>query len=657
MSNKVPFKPRARLLLQLGDQLIRNESIALLELVKNGYDADASRVSVMMKNLNNNGQGEVIIEDNGCGMDMDIIKNVWMEPGSDHKEKLFQEKQRTPIFGRLPLGEKGIGRFGAHKLGDDIELITREKGGDEIRLHLDWKEIAKHKYLEDVNIDIRSQSPQVFTGNKSGTRMVIKDLKPEWSRGKEIKQYALYKFKCTLEGQEIKKFTYQFMPWPTMKKMEAKKITEEDKIISNIKKMVEKDNNVIDLSQHKIGAVSFIGYIFSREPRVLSLGVQDKKGLKEYLTQNGGIRVYRDGIRVYDYGEPDNDWLGLDIRRVNIPGKRISNNIIIGAVNLSRNDSADLVEKTNREGFIENSAYETFVRAILNVTDKVETLRKIDKDELRKHYGTNPVTEPVMSNLADLSDLINKKVKDESTREEAQRYIKRIEDDYKNIHEVLLKSAGAGLSLSVVIHEVEKIIDALKKVVEKQHPSERIISLVQHLSHVIEGYSFVIRGKGKKENDLIEIVNQALFNVEFRLEAHKISINKEFYRHKKSPIVKCSSSLVTSAIMNIIDNSIWWFNYDKTKNKKIYIKISDEMEDYLCLLIADNGPGFALPTEVLARPFVSAKPDGMGLGLHITKEIMDAHKGELIFPDRGDFEVPDEFKKGAIVVLAFNKKD
>ena len=79
------FKPRARLLLQLGDQLIKNESIALLELIKNSYDADATDVYV---HLDLSGEGEIIIEDNGCGMDSNIIKNVWMEPGSDYKVKI-----------------------------------------------------------------------------------------------------------------------------------------------------------------------------------------------------------------------------------------------------------------------------------------------------------------------------------------------------------------------------------------------------------------------------------------------------------------------------------------------------------------------------------------------------------------------------------------
>lgn len=87
MDHKLEFKPKARLLLQLGDQLIRSESIAVLEIIKNAYDANASRVSVSMKNVQDMDTGEIIIEDDGDGMDVDIIRNVWMQRGSDNKVK------------------------------------------------------------------------------------------------------------------------------------------------------------------------------------------------------------------------------------------------------------------------------------------------------------------------------------------------------------------------------------------------------------------------------------------------------------------------------------------------------------------------------------------------------------------------------------------
>ena len=147
----------------------------------------------------------------------------------------------------------------------------------------------------------------------------------------------------------------------------------------------------------QIGKVQFEGYIFDRDSFVLKLGVSDKQGFKEYLDMNGGIRVYRDGLRVYDYGEVGNDWLNLDIRRVNQPGKKLSNNIILGAISLDRQTSKSLIEKTNREGFVENKAYTLFRNSILHVLNIVETLRFEDKSHIRQLYGPTAKSEPVLN--------------------------------------------------------------------------------------------------------------------------------------------------------------------------------------------------------------------------------------------------------------------
>lgn len=96
------------------------------------------------------------------------------------------------------------------------------------------------------------------------------------------------------------------------------------KLINSFKNFINNDGE-FSLNENgiKIGLIKFEGYIFDRDAFVLKLGLSDKQGFKEYLDMNGGIRVYRDGLRVYDYGEVGNDWLNLDIRRVNQPGKNL----------------------------------------------------------------------------------------------------------------------------------------------------------------------------------------------------------------------------------------------------------------------------------------------------------------------------------------------
>ncbi len=693
----VKFKPRARLLLQLGDQLIKNESVALIELVKNSYDADANQVNIYMENVDDPENGIIIIEDDGYGMDAETVENVWMEPGSDFKSQKFIKRELSPNYKRLPIGEKGIGRFGVHKLGNHIEMTTKMDGANEVNVKIDWTIFNDYKYLEEVPIRIIERgSPAIFKGGRTGTSISISNLRKEWTRGvarnvkrtitsltspfdsgdsfkaefnvldkpnwfegllvwDDIKDYALFNFRITIGGHAISKFEYNFTPWASMPKLDCRTVTINDELVKEFLRIEDSDGKPFPLDKHKIGDIVFEGYIFDRDSFVMKLGVSDKVGFKKYLDNNAGIRVFRDGLRIYDYGEAENDWLGLDLRRVNQPGKRLSNNIVLGAVYLKRNDSYDLIEKTNREGFVENPAYEAFRNSILHCLKLVETLRFTDKKKIRLMYGPSLKSEPVLQVLGDLKDYVDKNVHENEIRSEITRYLIKIEVDYKNINENLLKAAGAGLSMSVVVHEVEKIILEIAKVLKAEKASERAINLVKHLEKLIDGYSGIIRKSEQSNEDLKEIIEQSITNTEFRLAAHKVNIIRAYQNYTGKCKAKVSRSLLIGSLMNIYDNAIYWLNKSGRLNQYIYISLSEEEEGYISIVIADNGTGFLLPTDEVTEPFVSAKPDGIGLGLHIANEIMLAQKGKLLFPDWGDFELPDKFKTGAIIVLAFKK--
>lgn len=691
------FKPRARLLLQLGDQLIKNESIAIIELVKNSYDADANRVTIYMQNVETPEEGIIIIEDDGFGMDLEIVENVWLEPGSDFKSEKFKKLEVTPKFNRLPIGEKGIGRFGVHKLGHIIEMTTKKENSNEVYVRINWKDFNNYKYLEQVPIEIiERSSPRTFVNGKTGTYIIIKDLRKEWTRGiarnikrsvtslvspfethdsfqanfdildkpgwfegllkwEDIQHYSLFHFRITISGSAIKKFEYQFEPWSSMPQLSGRTITETDNLVNTYLTLEDEDGKPISLNNYSIGDIIFEGYIFDRDAFILRLGVSDKRGFKGYLDNNCGVRVFRDGLRIYDYGEPENDWLGLDLRRVNQPSKRLSNNIIMGAVYLKRADSSDLSEKTNREGFVENDAYTSFRAAILHTLSLVETLRYSDKRRIRDIYGPTHKAEPVLQVLGDLKDYVERHVESNDVKTEIVRQLIKIEDDYRRINSTLLKAAGAGLSMSVVVHEVEKIIFELEKVFSKEPISERAFNLVKHLSTLIDGYSSIIRKSSQASEDVRLIIDQALFNCDFRSSSHNIEVIRAYKEFKGNVMVKVSRSLLIGSLMNVIDNSIYWLDKANRPNKKIFIAIEEDEEDYINVIVADNGTGFLLPTDEVTEPFVSAKPDGMGLGLHIASEIMLANGGKLKFPDWGDFQIPDDFKTGAIVAFALKK--
>jgi signal transduction histidine kinase len=419
-------------------------------------------------------------------------------------------------------------------------------------------------------------------------------------------------------------------------------------------KLTTVTNQHINLDEATVGPIDIDLYIFDREPRILSLGVSDKKGLKEFLDESGGVRVYRDGIRVYDYGEKGNDWLNLGGRRVNIPTQRISNNLVLGAVSLNLADSLDLennkglIEKTNREGFVENESFHVFWNAVFLAITQIEEERNIDKTRIRTAYSSKKTKEPVLVDLGELRD----KIEGRQLTKDLGPYIDRIEADFVAIRDRFLLSASAGLSLSVVIHEVEKGIQELSRAVDHEKTTSHIRDLARHLAELIEGYGALVRRSGMSRERASKLIEQALFNVEFRLRDHKINITVD---HDYDFEVRCSRRLIIATMMNLIDNSIWWLENkwgNVSHKKRIFIGTTKEVPGGPAIVIADNGPGFSDPPEYLVEPFISRKPDGMGLGLHLADQVMKAQKGSLEFPDTGDISLPSGFT-GAVVALSF----
>jgi signal transduction histidine kinase len=352
---------------------------------------------------------------------------------------------------------------------------------------------------------------------------------------------------------------------------------------------------------------------------------------------------------VYDYGERGNDWLDLGSRRVNVPAKRIGNNLVIGAVLLSGDESKGLIEKTNREGFVENDSYWLFQEAILSVVANIETEREIDKLRIRKAYSGQQ-KEPVTEEL----EVLREKLKKRGLLDELAPNLDAIERQFRDVIERLLTAAGAGLTLVTVIHEIEKGIAELNRAVARKVPLERVQQLAEHLRELVDGLTYLTRKTGKSKEDASTLIRQALFNTEYRLRHHKIKVVNGLEHKDRDFNVSCTRRLIIATLMNLIDNAIWWLDNKGAVDKKIYIGTRKQLEGRPAIVVADNGPGFIDPPEYLIQPFMSRKPDGMGLGLHVANEVMKIHGGRLLFPRPDDVGLPEGFD-GACVALAFGE--
>ena len=175
MENKTfKIRPYARLLTMLGEQLIKNEQIALAELIKNAYDADADWVKVSFVNFGEkmvlSDSSKIIIEDNGCGMSLGTIEKSWMNPATPNKKAEKGEEKRTLVKNRVIQGEKGIGRFAILKLGRKITITTRPQNSneeyvidydlsnyDDDFLSINGQE--KELFIDDISINVYPQNP------------------------------------------------------------------------------------------------------------------------------------------------------------------------------------------------------------------------------------------------------------------------------------------------------------------------------------------------------------------------------------------------------------------------------------------------------------------------------------------------------------------
>ncbi len=682
-SESLPFKPRARMLVLLGDQLIRDAGIAVFELVKNAYDADATRVDVMLSNVADRAKGQIVVEDDGYGMGWEQIVNVWLEPGTDYRQQQKIAGLRTPKFNRLPLGEKGVGRFAAHKLGRKIRLISRKASSPEVVVDIDWNTFTTERYLSDAEVKVSERNPEHFLENRTGTRIEVSDLNAELTRGMvrqihravnsvcspfsepnefraemrieppdntlaglltidRVLELAPYRATCWVEGNLLT-YEYEFIPPPGLERIDGRKVPETKMSIPALD-LFSKDD-----FPKKIGRLLLEFRIYDLDAQILEYAVSDKRGFKEFLKNNGGVRVYRDGVRVYDYGEQGNDWLDLGGSRVNQPTGRVSNNQIVGAVHLEGMTSSGLVEKTNREGFIEDSTFSLFKDVVQFALRQVVFERNADKERLRTLYTKKTLKEPVLGELTELRTKLESFPQISTT---LTPLIDDIEQQYREMRDRLLTAAGTGLTLSVVIHEVEKAIKSLAVAVERNTPIAELKNLATHLNELIEGLTYLTRKSGRRNEPFSNLIRQTLFNTNYRTQAHGITIVNGIEKGNPDITVRCTRRLIIATLMNLIDNSIYWLSTKGSAQKFMYIGSTTELPGGPVLFVADNGPGFQDPPEMLIQPFMSRKPEGMGLGLHIASEVMKVHDGRLVFSTWEDLGL-DEKYSGAIVGLQF----
>lgn len=407
------FKTNVLLKSIIGKDLINDDNIAILELVKNSYDANSSKVNVIFKNLKfnddsqnkfySNQSSKIIIQDFGVGMSDDDIENKWLNIA-------YSEKKIKKIeFNRVLAGNKGVGRFSCDSLGKYLDLYSRKKGEDFVHLFIDWELFEEEKNsrdlqdteIQNIPIELRIIAEDDFeaeTGFKvfdEGTILEISKLRREW---------------VTLERNRNKKET-----WNNKRLLELKKYLEklispnqsfgEDTFSINLyapefidddfgKPKHEKVNGEIEnkIFRKLDFTATSISSVISKDGTTITTTITDKgrdifileeknvrfpllnnvnivvyflnRYSKIYFTKQTGIRsidfgsiyLFINNFRIPPYGEQGDDWLGLERRKQQGYGRVLGTRDLVGRIEIQDNKNQFQIV-SSREGLVKDSVF------------------------------------------------------------------------------------------------------------------------------------------------------------------------------------------------------------------------------------------------------------------------------------------------------------
>ena len=407
------IRPAGRHILTIGRDLIQDSNAAVVELVKNAYDADSPDVQLEFTVSPLHSGYSIVIADHGHGMSRDNVVNKWMVPSTQDKF----DRRKSPS-GRPMQGSKGVGRYAASILGTDLLLETVSVAGEKTTAHFVWKDFESAEYLDDVEISLETTG----VSEPSGTRLTISgddEFLGEWDQKRfDTLNFELKKLKPPMSPvfkDDEFRITFKVTGFPgvenideviepyllfdlfdykiagkigpdgkgeiTYSSQKARNIADEH-IDFDIKEEVPFDFEKSTLyGNFEIDVRAFdrdndaIESLIGRGLKEESGNYVGKNQARQLLNAYNGIGVYRNGFRIRPLGDADFDWLKLNARRVRNPSLYLGNNQMIGYVHIESDYWSDLVEKSARDGLKENEAFNRLKEVTLAVIRQLERQR------------------------------------------------------------------------------------------------------------------------------------------------------------------------------------------------------------------------------------------------------------------------------------------
>ena len=737
----LPIRPYARLLTMLGDQLIKNERIALVELIKNAYDADAGRVEVRFEgfrdDMTHDDDSRIVVRDDGTGMSLETVRTRWMNPATPQK---YLDKQkgrvRTPQKKRGIQGEKGIGRFAVLKLGRVVTVTTRPRGAEyETVLAYDFSsfdddfvsenEKPREIFLDEITIDCWQSGPDKLPGVEHGTVIEIRNLKGAWNDHiisllcRDVSNLTDPVSRLT-HRKTADRFEIAILCNGEPRAVEAddaeslKALIDEKAVLkiqgrfrsseNGFSFRIEDEPDEVSLQDPKItglwvwrqrfgkarraartqmpipfpreadagyacGDFAFQFYIFDFargiEGRYL-LNQAEKNGLKDHR-----IYLYRDDVRVYPYGDPDDDWLNIDVTRgTGRAGDFFSNDQIIGWIDITQKDNPKLRDKTNREGLIETGGAARdlifLVQLFLSYIKQVSYARYQQKQ--RQRNVARAVRDAVVSeSLADLQEELDK-----TGHQSQARKVAKVAAEYERERTYLSQRAetaedlaGVGLSVEMASHDIMLLMHRAQEIARRlarsvraaggddiQEQADMLIGVLQQITDGMKEVQILFKSSRRRRQVLkIEPVLDRIHQI------YRTLLEQRDVRYRKdaaggSPLTaNTTDGVVMQVLINLFDNACYWLETVDPEDREIRVTVDGSCGE---LIFSDSGPGIDPEDQpYIFEPFYSGKgQEGRGLGLYIARQLLERHGYRIAMAEDHRRGLP-----GANFVVSFVKED
>lgn len=413
MSKALDFKISSGLKNIIGKELITSDRIAIFELVKNSYDANANDVKIVFQEIvPHSKSSKILIIDNGSGMSEAELENKWLFVGYSEKKnqanELNQQDYRNKMKKRIFAGAKGVGRFSCDRLGSKLRIYTKKKSEKAIHcLEVDWSQFEEDQEKEFQTIDVAySIVPRVSIEGYSvrdfdkGTILEIYNLNDKWDAEKiiDLKKF-LQRLVNPSQSEKEKDFSIH---------LEAKEFLESDKklkaeedynrINGQIKNVVfEKlDIKTTHIKCHVSGnkihteLIDKGKFIFSLEEKndykdldqidisVFYLNSSAKNSFTRIMgvepKNYGSIFLYKNSFRIHPYGDEGNDWLSLETRKTQGYSRYLASRELLGRIELY-GEQPHFKEVSSRDGgVLKSTAYDQLHRLFIE-----KILRRLEK--------------------------------------------------------------------------------------------------------------------------------------------------------------------------------------------------------------------------------------------------------------------------------------